>query len=309
MKLAYIENKYKKGELDKQEYIRLMHEKHCSLFEYSDFIKNRDVKKIEISDNSVIITSRTNSIKMVCDKEDRRIAPIEILNFGYYEKTDFDMVMNIIDGCSTLFDIGANIGWYSLNIAKTIKNSKVLAFEPIPKTFTYLKRNVELNHINNIEIFNFGFSSEEKDTEFHYYTEGSGNASLANLSDVENTQKIICNVKKLDDFVFKNGYSVDFIKCDVEGAELLVFKGGIETIKRDKPIIFTEMLRKWSAKFNYHPNEIIKLLADEGYRAFVVLENHLSEFFSMDDDTLETNFFFLHSDKHKDKIEKLVDKN
>lgn len=114
MKLAYIENKYKKGELDKQEYIRLMHEKHCSLFEYSEFIKDRDIKNIEISDDSVIITSRNNSIKMVCDKEDRRIAPIEILNFGYYEYTDFDMVMNIIDGCSTVFDIGANIGWYSM---------------------------------------------------------------------------------------------------------------------------------------------------------------------------------------------------
>lgn len=304
MKLAYIEKKYKKGELDKQEYIRLMHEKHCSLFEYSEFIKYRDIKNIEISDDSVIITSRINSIKMVCDKEDRRIAPIEILNFGYYEKTDFDMVINLVDGCSTIFDIGANIGWYSLNIAKTIKNGKVLAFEPIPKTFTYLKRNVELNHINNIEIFNFGFSSEEKDTEFHYYTEGSGNASLANLSEAENIQKIICSVKKLDDFVFENSYSVDFIKCDVEGAELLVFKGGIETIKRDKPIIFTEMLRKWSSKFNYHPNDIIKLLINEGYRIFTAKENSLLEFFHMDEDTVETNFFFLHSNKHIDKIKK-----
>ncbi len=304
MKLTYIENKYKNGELDKQEYIRLMHEKHCSLFEYSEFIKYRDIKNIEISDDSVIITSRNNSIKMVCDKEDRRIAPIEILNFGYYEKTDFDMVMNIVDGCSTVFDIGANIGWYSLNIAKRIKSAKVLSFEPVPKTFNYLKRNVELNQINNIEIFNFGFSYEEKEIEFYYYNEGSGNASFANLSDAENIQKIKCMVKKLDNFVFENDYSVDFLKCDVEGAELLVFKGGIETIKRDKPIIFTEMLRKWSAKFNYHPNEIIKLLADEGYRIFTAKQNRLMEFFGMDENTIETNFFFLHSIKHIDKIKK-----
>jgi FkbM family methyltransferase len=304
MKLKEIEEKFKNKEIDKQEYIKLMHVMHQSLFEYSEFVKGRDIRKIEISDDCVILTSRNNFIKMICDKEDKRIIPVEILNFAYYEKTELDMVMNLADETSTVFDIGANIGWYSLNIAKNKKNTKVFSFEPIPKTFDYLKRNVKLNQIKNIEIFNFGFSYEERDIEFYYYKEGSGNASLANLSDVENIHKIICSVKKLDDFVYENRYSVDFIKCDVEGAELLVLKGGIETIKRDKPIIFMEMLRKWTSKFNYHPNDIIKLLTNEGYRTFTAKKNRLLEFFNMDEDTVETNFFFLHSYKHIDKIKK-----
>ena len=306
MKLKQIEDMYKSREIDKQEYIQIMHNMHQSLFEYTEFIKDKDIKKIELSDNSVIITSRTNSIKMVCDKDDQRIAPLEILNFGYYERTDFDMVLNLVEEGNTIFDIGANIGWYSLNLAKNIKNTEVLSFEPIPKTFEYLKRNVELNHINNIKIFNFGFSDEEKEIEFYYYKEGSGNASLANLSNIEGTKKIKCVVQKIDTFVPVNNYSIDFIKCDVEGAELLVFKGGIETIKRDKPIIFTEMLRKWSAKFNYHPNEIIELLTSQGYRCFTAEDEHLVEFYNMDDKTVETNFFFLHGQKHLTKIKNFI---
>jgi len=304
MNLIDIEKQYKNNEIDKQEYIQIMHNIHCSLFKYKEFIKGKDIEKIEITKNNVIITSQTNSIKMICDKDDQRIAPLEILNFGYYEKNDFNMVMNLIDEGDSIFDIGANVGWYSLNIAKAIKNTKVLAFEPIPKTFDYLKTNVEMNQLNNIKIFNFGFSNEEKEIEFYFYKEGSGNASLANLSNVNTTEKVKCIVQRIDTFMVMNNYSIDFIKCDVEGAELLVFKGGIETIKRDKPIIYTEMLRKWSSKFNYHPNEIIEMLANIGYRCFTVKDNYLVEFYKMDDTTTETNFYFLHEQKHIAKIKK-----
>jgi hypothetical protein len=62
------------------------------------------------------------------------------------------------------------------------------------------------------------------------------------------------------------------------------------------------MLRKWSAKFNYHPNEIISLLGEFGYLCFAVNKERLIEIPLMDENTIETNFFFLHSEKHADKI-------
>lgn len=108
------------------------------------------------------------------------------------------------------------------------------------------------------------------------------------------------------EFIDENPVKIDFIKCDVEGAELLVYQGGLETIKRDKPIIFTEMLRKWSAKFNYHPNQIIDLIAEIGYDCFTVCDHNLSRFSLMDDTTLETNFFFLHREKHSQQIQNFI---
>ena len=169
-----------------------------------------------------------------------------------------------------------------------------------------MKRNIEINHVDNIQEFNFGFSNLEQAITFYYYPEGSGNASSANLTNSLDVQEIPCAVKRLDDFINKSNLSIDFIKCDVEGAELLVFQGGIDAIRKYKPVIFTEMLRKWSKQFNYHPNEIITLLSTLGYQCFTIKDGYFSEFILMDESTIETNFFFLHSSHHSQQIKILT---
>ncbi|MBV5329624.1 MAG: FkbM family methyltransferase, partial [Chlorobium sp.] len=92
---------------------------------------------------------------------------------------------------------------------------------------------------------------------------------------------------------------------DVEGAELFAFQGAMKTLQRDKPIVFTEMLRKWAEKFNYHPNDIITLFSSLEYRCFYADGSNLKELAEMTDDTVETNFFFLHSGKHQQLIDEL----
>jgi FkbM family methyltransferase len=306
MTLDQLKKDFQKGTLSKQNYIDKMHEIHTHMFEYAEFIKNTDIAKIQIVDDSVVMTSRTNGIQLIVDKDDKRIIPIEILNFDHYEKENSVMILNLIDDGNRIFDIGGNIGWYSLTIAKN-KKTEVFTFEPIPKTFTYLTKNIALNKLDNIRTFNFGFSNKEEELSFYYYPEGSGNASLANLSEQKNVEVITCRVNKFDDFIKSNNLSVDFIKCDVEGAELFVFQGGLVSIQKYKPIVFSELLRKWAAKFNYHPNEVISLFKNLGYRCFVVSNGKLEEFFAMDDQTIETNFFFLHNEQHREKINKYAE--
>jgi len=302
MTMKELKAAYKSGKLSKPEYINQMHEFHERLFEHADFIMDTDVEKIEIFDGSVVMSMRGSGIRMLCDAEDKRIAPIEILNFDHYEEDDFRTVMQLIDDSFTVFDIGGNIGWYAINIAKSKPKVNVYTFEPIPKTYDYLNKNLELNSIKNTYAYNFGFSNEEQDLIFYYYPEGSGNASMTNLSEQDAVQTITCHVKKLDDFVSENRHTIDFIKCDVEGAELFAFQGGLRTIERDKPIIFTELLRKWARKFNYHPNDVVRLLQSFAYRCFTVKGTYLTEISEIDDETVETNFFFLHSVKHEGKI-------
>ena len=92
--------------------------------------------------------------------------------------------------------------------------------------------------------------------------------------------------------------TIDLIKCDVEGAELLVFPGRHEAPPRCRPIVFCEMLRKWAAKFAYQPNDIIALLATAGYRCFAVTTGKLVGVPAVDEKTQTTNFFFLHEEGH-----------
>lgn len=306
MNISDTRESYLNNQLSKPDYIKKMYQMHhAKLFEYAEYIKKTNIGSIEILDDKVIITSRDYGVKMVCPMGEHRVAPIESLNFLDYETIDSAMIMRLISPEDSVVDIGANMGWYSINIAKRFPKCKVYAFEPIPKTFSFLSENIKLNNVNNIQAFQFGLSIEKQDLTFYFYPEGGVNASLANVSGREDVELINCHVEKLDDFVVQNKLKVDFIKCDVEGAELFAFKGGLKTIQRDKPIVFTEMLRKWSAKFNYHPNEIISIFSEIGYQCFYCSEDRLVNIDTMTDDTVETNFFFLHADKHSSHISSL----
>jgi FkbM family methyltransferase len=304
--LQKIREQHLAGEISKPEYIEKMYQMHhAQLFEYAKYLAQTDVNSIQIRDNAVVMTSRKYGISMQCPEGDHRVAPIESLNFLSYEEKDTNMILKLVPKRAVVFDVGANMGWYSLLIARHVTDSQIHAFEPIPKTYSSLARNIELNHANNVTAHHFGLSSERKDITFYFYPEGSGNASSANLSERTDAELVTCHVERLDDFVRDNKLHVDFIKCDVEGAELFAFQGATETIQRDKPIVFTEMLRKWAAKFNYHPNEILSLFSSFGYKCFYAQENSLKELVEMTDETIETNFFFLHAKKHHHIINEL----
>lgn len=304
--LQEMRDQHLSGSLSKPEYIQKMYQlRHAQLFEYAKYLSQTDVESIEIRGGKVIMSSKKYGVRMLCPEGDHRVAPVESLNFMSYEEKDANMILKLAPVKGVMFDIGANMGWYSLLIAHQSKDCQVHAFEPIPKTYSFLKQNIELNQLPNIRAHHFGISNERKDLTFYFYPEGSGNASSVNLSERKDAELITCHVERLDDFVKANDLHVDFIKCDVEGAELFAFQGAQETISRDKPIVFTEMLRKWAAKFNYHPNEIIALFASIGYRCFFVNGTVLAEMTEMTDETVETNFFFLHDEKHRQLINDL----
>jgi FkbM family methyltransferase len=298
---------FESGHLDKPSFIQTMYaEHHAALFDYAGHLGHTNIRKIEIEDGRVIMTSRDRGIRILCAPGDFRIAPVEMLNFMDYEKEDYSMVERLVGETDNFFDIGANIGWYSINIAAARRKARMYCFEPIPTTFAQLQANLQLNALAHVKSHNFGFSNQAGEFPFYYYPEGSGNASSANLTGRTDVQTVQCQVRTLDDYTAQTGIRVDFIKCDVEGAELLVFQGGAQTLARDKPVVFSEILRKWSAKFNYHPNDIFGLFAHLGYQAFTAHDQRLHRFYSMDEATLETNFFFLHADKHADSIRRLA---
>lgn len=306
MNLLNCRKQFHAGYLDKQRYIDEMYTLHQHLFDYTHFIKKTDISHIAIQDDHLVMTIRSNGLKILCESLDKRAAPIEILNFNYYERKDADVLFKLIKPYDILFDIGANIGWYTMNMAHHDKTVVVHAFEPIPSTFILLNKNIKLNKLSNIYVYNFGFSDKNQKLFFYVDNNFSANASAKKLLENNNLKKIKSSVKKIDDFFYEQKIKkLDFIKCDVEGAELMVYIGGFNVISEHKPIIFTEMLRKWSAKFNYHPNDIVTLLSSLGYRCFTAKANRLIEFFIMDESTIETNFFFLHKEKHLAIIQEL----
>jgi FkbM family methyltransferase len=304
---------YKKGRIDKHQYMEDMFNVHKHIFEYPFLINNSPIRKIEITKEQVIFTINNgeDNIMLCCDGRDAYSLPMVFLNLSETETQEQEMILKLIKPGDFVLDIGANIGWYSISILLKNKNGvSVYSFEPIRSSFHYLQQNLKLNNLNSDNAYNIGFSDENKTVQFYFDVEFAMASSMANLREDEDTVTEECTVKRLDDFVSSTPSleRIDFIKCDVEGAELFVFKGAIETIKKDKPIIFTEMLRKWANKFNYHPNQIIYLLKDLGYRCFTIHNGLLKEFFEMDENTVETNFFFLHREKHVNQLLEMCDR-
>ena len=217
---------FEKNVISKAEYIDAMYELHQNLIDYSNHLNKTGISKIEILDKKVIMTFRDSNVKMLCIEGDKRIACIDSFNFLSYEEEELSMQYKLIEKNDVVFDIGGNYGWYSIHIAKKFPLTEIYSFEPVPSTYLTLKDNIVINEVENIKAINIGFSNEVGEFNFYCDPNLTVNASLNNVNDNSNAIKIICKVDVLDRFVMSNFIDkIDFIKCDIEGAEFLALKG------------------------------------------------------------------------------------
>jgi FkbM family methyltransferase len=308
MDIKQNKKNYKNQLISKSDFINEMHDLHKVLFDFSVNLKNSEIAKIELNDEGVFFTSRATKfhngeVKFFINVLDKRGAPTEAFNFGNYEKEVSQAIFNLVKDGDIVFDIGANIGWYSFHLAQKLSKSIIHAFEPISETFIRLERNMELNQIANVKLNNLAFSAKKEKIKFYHSPDLTVAASARNITESKNVLQSECDSDLLDNYVNLNKIDrLDFIKCDVEGAEYFVFQGGIETLKNYKPIVLTEMLRKWSEKFGYHPNDIIKFFATLDYSCFTLNMGKISLIQEITPKTMETNYLFLHTKKHEQLI-------
>jgi FkbM family methyltransferase len=295
--LTELTERYQAGNLPKREFIEAMNDCHASWFEYANYLRGSEVASIEILPGHVVLTSSAG-VKLLVDPIDQRQPIVEALHFRNYEKSDAAMLYALTPANGVVFDIGANRGWYSLHLAKRFRGIRIHAFEPLPPIFASLQANLTLNQAENITLHNFALSSRCGTARFFFNSRVSVASSAANLLGEADSHEVEVTLRTLDDVQAEWDTEINLIKCDVEGAELFVFQGGMEAIARCRPIIFCEMLRKWAAKFAYHPNDIITLLASAGYRCFAVENGSLVGAPRVDENTQATNFFFLHEGAH-----------
>lgn len=138
-----------------------------------------------------------------------------------------------------VFDVGANTGEYAKKVRKYNSLAKLYCFEPHPKTYKNLIVNV--NKIDNIELFNFGLGESAGTLKIFDYKnrDGSSHASLYKevISEIHKSEVIEHEVaiRTIDDFIReKNIQKVDLLKIDTEGNELNVLRGASEALTKGK---------------------------------------------------------------------------
>ena len=238
------------------------------------------------------------------DEKDVRSNPIEYLNFGTLEGADERVFFELCSKSEVLFDIGANIGWYSIHAAKLNPNLiNIYAFEPLPQNVALLKRNIDINkpHGNNIKVHSCALGDRNGYQNLFYSEEEKGASSFFNIRELLEPRVSEIEVKRLDDLKLEcSGRSL--VKIDTEGSEYFVLLGSMSFLAENRPVVFCEILRKWSAKAGVDYNASLKLLTNLGYEVFVTIPDSdgLHKFSVIDDTTVATNFFFFPREKIAD---------
>jgi FkbM family methyltransferase len=293
---------FQSGQMARMDFWCAMQESHSQLRAYQELIAGTDVDSITIRGDELQIRTRTG-ILMVWNPEDMGTAPNVLVNHGFYDPMESRYLLEAAAGAHVIFDIGANVGYYSLHWAPHMATGgQVHAFEPVPSTFAWLSRNIALNHLDGvIRANNIGLGAAPQTMSiFVPELTGCGAASFRNLHPDEAWCEVEVKLETLDRYFLASGLNrLELIKADVEGAELLVLQGGSETIAKYRPLIFIELLRKWSKPFGYHPNDVLKLLGEIGYRSYTFDEGRLIPFQVMTEETIQKNFFFAHPEAHQ----------
>ena len=150
-------------------------------------------------------------------------------------------------------DIGAHIGRYTIIGSKRVSaQGKVVAIEAHPGNFEMLNRNIKLNQLTNVIPLNYAAYSKETKLKLYVPDEELGNSIYHTL--MERTGKFLeVNTNTLDNLLQENGVEqqqVNWIKIDVEGAELDVLKGSTNVLSKSKDIA---LLIEVHGPNNYRP--------------------------------------------------------
>jgi FkbM family methyltransferase len=149
-----------------------------------------------------------------------------------------------------ILDIGANVGLLTLPFAKKhVPKGKVFAFEPDMENYTQLEKNIQLNSLSNVFPYCIALQDNPLIKEVNFYLRRAidgdkltnrGLSTLEKMSN-HNISNDVVSCSTIDQIVNENELSqIDFIKIDVEGSEFKVLTGGINTIKKHKPVIMYE---------------------------------------------------------------------
>lgn len=166
----------------------------------------------------------------------------ELLIFGTHEPITTKLLKKELVKGMVCLDIGSNIGYYALLERKLVEDEgKVIAIEPSPLNVSYLKNNINRNGFTNIETFNFALSSS--DCEVRFLMDAKSNLSkVVNENDYCLGGSVIrVPARSLDSFSEQYSFDkLDFLRMDVEGHEMEIFRGGSRTIERFKPALLIE---------------------------------------------------------------------
>jgi len=192
-----------------------------------------------------------------------------------YDKGGIAYLNSVIKENNTVIDIGAHKAGYTYWMKKRLKNSgKIYTIEPQVKLYAYIKKLKSTLKWDNVTVENLALSDKEGKVKLfiplHKPKEFSspGATILGNIKQQVTGITEEVKTETLDSFCNRHKITPDFLKIDVEGHELKIFRGGIRTLRNCKPKILVEIESRHVGKQVLL--ETFKFMTELGYKGHFI---------------------------------------
>jgi len=208
--------------------------------------------------------------KLLLDKTDRHGFTI----YGNSEERNMSYLKKIVMPGQIVVDVGANIGIYSVVLAKWVgKQGHVFAFEPAPDNIKLLRKTIKLNQFDNITITQKAISNKPGIASF-YLVDGISSHSLMDYG--KSIDKIDVEVETLDNFFQDYEKPIDFIKIDAEGYDFKVILGMQNIISKTQNLsLFVEFDPKRLIKIGDSPQDLLRFMLNNRFSVKDLITNEM----------------------------------
>jgi FkbM family methyltransferase len=219
------------------------------------------------------------------------------LIYNEFEKMETNFVNRLLRRNMTFVDIGAHHGLYTLLASKRVGwDGRVIAIEPSPRECARLKKHLRFNRCSNVELVPCAAGEDPGETDL-FLVDGFNDwcNSLRPPAIDAPTRTVRVRVRRVDEILSERRISkVDFVKLDVEGAELSVLYGAMRLLQREpRPALLAEVQDIRTAAWGYPAREIIQFLMRMDYRWFAIAAKGALLPVNCDQDTYNANLVAL----------------
>jgi FkbM family methyltransferase len=195
-----------------------------------------------------------------------RLVALGLHRLGWMGRDEAILLRRLVRPGMHVVDIGANIGLYSLLLARLVeRRGSVLAFEPEPDLFTILRENCRSNDATNIKLFQCALGRTNALASFHRSAFNSGDNRLGRP--LMGHDAVEVKVERFDDL--QPDAKLDFVKIDVQGHELAALSGMERALSASPDVrIFFEFAPAALRKAGTAPDLLLEFFRERGFELY-----------------------------------------
>lgn len=200
-----------------------------------------------------------------------RLMALYFWKFSILEDSETHLLQRLIKKDMVVLDIGANIGYYTLQFADWVgQEGKIFAFEPDPNNYSLLVKNIQANNIQNVIPVQKAVADQTQQIQLYRCEDHSGDHRI--YDSLDGRQSVNVEAIALDDF-FSENERVDFIKMDIQGAEYSALAGMERLIQQQNTLkILCEFSPNLLKLAGISENHFLQRITDYGLQLHFINE-------------------------------------